>query len=272
MGKPGAKPGSVRLMPRGVRQSALLLSGGCCALWGFNVWADEAASLTLAANTLPSSTPSSYASAAESPESVDRDAALARRRGHTEISAITLPAWDRPSASDAAQRGVFGGSGYSNAMGSSFGNFNGNTDMPPMRVEFSPWARSSGGAGVALGVVQPGSSGSAALGGPAEVRDPSVNGSSVELGLRWRGNITDQRRLDIGAWRRVTNTTPDAYTLTQTNDSALYAARVEMQFPSAKYGGLAPELGAIGMQVNGSGKVVLRAKRGGPMVYYRAKF
>ncbi len=267
------KPGKTRWMPRLARPSALLLSGSCGALCGFNVWADETASQTLAANTTPSSYAgyAGYTGAAEASESTDRDTAPAQRRGHTEVRAISLPTWDRPSAADAAQRGAFGGSGYGSAFGNSLGNFNGNTDMPPMRVEFSHWARVSGGAGVALGVVQPGSS-AAVSSGPAEVRDPSSTGSSVELGLRWRGNIAEQRRLDIGAWRRVTNTTPDAYTLTQTNDSALYAARVEVQFPTAKYGGLAPELGAVGMEMNGGGKVVLRAKRGGPMVYYRAKF
>lgn len=246
-----------------MRRGAVLFYGGCGVFVACNVWADETPAFTVASNSMSSA----LASTGEVLDSADGDAARARRRGHTEISAISLPAWDRSAATDVGQRGIIGG-----LYGNAFGNVNGNSDMPPMRVEFSHWAHASGGPGVALGVVQPGGNSSVALSGPAEVRDPSANGSTVELGLRWRGNLADQRRLDIGAWRRVSNTTPDAYTLTQTNDSALYAARVEMQFPSAKYGGLAPELGAVGMQMSGGGKVVLRAKRGGPMVYYRAKF
>ncbi|MFZ4285598.1 hypothetical protein [Variovorax sp. HJSM1_2] len=190
-------------------------------------------------------------------EASDADAPRARRRGYTEISSTVLPTWDRAVPGTAAR-----------ALN---GSLNGNTDMPASRLEFSHWAHERGGAGVALGVVQTGT-GSAALNGPAEVRDASANGSNVELGLRWRSSLADQRRLDLGAWRRVTNNSPDAYTLTQTSDGALYAARVEVQFPSAKYGGLAPEFGAIGMQMNGGGKVVLRAKRGGPMLYYRSNF
>ena len=234
-----------------------LLGGGCCALGSCSVWADGSAD-TARAFEVASSMPYISASAVDL---ADAEAPRARRRGYTEISSTVLPAWDRtpPSATDSSARGMHG-------------NLNGNTDMPPSRLEFSHWAHERGGAGVALGVVQAGTSGGAALNGPAEMRDPSANGSSVELGLRWRSGLSDQRRLDVGAWRRMSNTTPDAYTLTQTNDSALYAARVEVQFPSAKYGGLAPEFGAIGMQVNGGGKVVLRAKRGGPMVYYRSNF
>jgi hypothetical protein len=229
-------------------------------LGSLNAWADETAAVTtVASNSLAG--PASSASAA--PITADDEAAPARRRrGYTEVTSVVLPAWDRPPPAATDTTG----------SRSLRGSLNGNTDMPPSRVEFSHWAHERGGAGVALGVVQPGTSSGAALNGPAEVRDPSANGSTVELGLRWRSGLPDQRRLDVGAWRRMSNATPDAYTLTQTNDNALYAARVEVQFPSAKYGGLAPEFGAIGMQVNGGGKVVLRAKRGGPMVYYRSNF
>ncbi len=99
------------------------------------------------------------------------------------------------------------------------------------------------------------------------------NGTSswVDIGVRWRSAPVDQRRIDVAAYRRI-NQPQDAYTLINSADRPLYSARVEMQFKSAKFGGLAPELGAIGMQLNGGGKVVLRSKRGGPMVYYRSSF
>jgi hypothetical protein len=33
-----------------------------------------------------------------------------------------------------------------------------------------------------------------------------------------------------------------------------------------------PEFGAVGVQLQGGSKLVLRARKGGPMLYYRARF
>lgn len=95
--------------------------------------------------------------------------------------------------------------------------------------------------------------------------------SVVDMGVRWRSPSWEQRRIDIAAYRRF-GPSSDAYTLIHSADQPLYAARVEMQFKSVPFGGLTTELGAIGMQLEGGGKVVLRSKRGGPMVYYRSSF
>ncbi|MDB5850977.1 MAG: hypothetical protein JWP29_4729 [Rhodoferax sp.] len=99
----------------------------------------------------------------------------------------------------------------------------------------------------------------------------SRGGAAVDVGLRWRSAPLHLRRIDVVAFRRVSQP-QDAYTLINSADQPIYAARVEMQFQSAKFGGLTPELGAIGMQLTGGSKVVLRTKRGGPMVYYRSRF
>ena len=133
------------------------------------------------------------------------------------------------------------------------------------RMEISSWSHppQQSAMGLALGV-------DTASGGFAENR----SGSYIDVGVRWRSAPVNQRRIDVVAFRRLNqpNQPQDAYTLINSGDQPAYSARVEMQFQSAKFGGLAPELGAIGMQLNGGGKVVLRTKRGGPMVYYRAKF
>jgi hypothetical protein len=135
----------------------------------------------------------------------------------------------------------------------------------PLRLEISSWSHppQQSAMGLALGV-------DTASSGWTENR----SGSFVDVGVRWRSAPVNQRRIDVVAFRRLNqpNQPQDAYTLINTAGEPIYSARVEMQFQSAKFGGLAPELGAIGMQLNGGGKVVLRTKRGGPMVYYRAKF
>ena len=48
-------------------------------------------------------------------------------------------------------------------------------------------------------------------------------------------------------------------------------ARAEVQW-SGRKGRWAPEFGAIGIQLERDSKLVLRVRKGGPMVYYRAKF
>ncbi|PZU35881.1 MAG: hypothetical protein DI574_11870, partial [Acidovorax sp.] len=51
-----------------------------------------------------------------------------------------------------------------------------------------------------------------------------------------------------------------------------FGTRLEVQWSASRTRGLVPELGAIGVQLQGDARLVLRARRGGPMVYYRAKF
>ncbi|APW38369.1 hypothetical protein RD110_15175 [Rhodoferax koreense] len=133
------------------------------------------------------------------------------------------------------------------------------------RLEINTWSRPAAqpALGLAVGVDTP----------PANWTGNRAQ-SSIDVGVRWRSAPVNQRRIDVVAFRRISqpNQPQDAYTLIQNADQPIYSARVEMQFKSAKFGGLTPEFGAIGMQLDGGGKVVLRSKRGGPMVYYRSSF
>jgi len=137
----------------------------------------------------------------------------------------------------------------------------------PARIEITGWQTTPDTSSVGLAIGVGAGVGSVATNAP----DGHVP-NQVDVGVRWRSPAVEQRRIDIAAFRRVSGS-PDAYTLVNSGaDPALYGARMEMQFKSARFGGLTPELGAVGMQLEGGGKVVLRSKRGGPMVYYRASF
>ena len=65
---------------------------------------------------------------------------------------------------------------------------------------------------------------------------------------------------------------PDAVDLIWQREHLVYGTRLEVQWASSRTRGLVPEFGAIGVQLQGGSRLVLRARRGGPMLYYRAKF
>ncbi|KAF1046958.1 MAG: hypothetical protein GAK38_02175 [Xylophilus sp.] len=142
------------------------------------------------------------------------------------------------------------------------------------RIELSGWTADARqhGVGVAMGVTSP------AAGADAATLHYRRVEPALDLGLRWRSAPASGHRIDIAAWRRL-HPEPDAYTLVHTRGSAFgdsgattYSARVETQFSRARGRGIAPELGAVGFQMNSGAKLVLRSKRGGPMVYYRSTF
>lgn len=99
--------------------------------------------------------------------------------------------------------------------------------------------------------------------------------SSLDLGVRWRSRLTGGRHLDVSAWAQTPQwgPSPDALGLIwQQQQQPVYGTRVEMQWASSKTRGLVPEFGAVGVQLQGGSRLVLRARKGGPMLYYRAKF
>lgn len=122
--------------------------------------------------------------------------------------------------------------------------------------------------GLSLGVATP----SGAIPFPSATALPAPIG--IDLGVRWRSRLTGGRQLDVSAWARAPQNTPatDAMGLIWSAQQPTYGTRVEMQWASSRTGGIVPEFGAIGMQLQSGSRVVLRAKRGGPMLYYRAKF
>lgn len=107
----------------------------------------------------------------------------------------------------------------------------------------------------------------------------SLNGapaapSSLDLGVRWRSRLASGRHLDVSAWAQTPQLaqSPDAMGLIWQQQQPVYGTRVEMQWASSRTRGLVPEFGAIGVQLQGGSRLVLRARKGGPMLYYRAKF
>jgi hypothetical protein len=95
--------------------------------------------------------------------------------------------------------------------------------------------------------------------------------AGADLGLRWRSAEEGLGQVHLGLWQRVT---PDAPSLAQQIAvQPSFDTRLEMQFSAASARGIRFELGgALGMQLNKDEKIMLRAKRGKPMVYYRALF
>lgn len=125
------------------------------------------------------------------------------------------------------------------------------------RVDVSLFPANAGGVGAVFGVS--GFTGRQPLPlGLAPVRP------SVDLGVRWNRN-----QIDITAWRRMT-AADDAYSLIQAKQP-MYGARVEMNL-KASNGILALDRGFIGLQLEGGGRISIKRKNGGPMVYYRTAF
>lgn len=114
--------------------------------------------------------------------------------------------------------------------------------------------------------------------GPGAATTPLANDSMpltrLDWGMRWRSRLDSGRHLDIAAWARAPQWSQprDAMGLIWQSQQPVYGTRVEVQWASSKTRGLLPEFGAIGVQLQGGSRLVLRARKGGPMLYYRAKF
>lgn len=89
---------------------------------------------------------------------------------------------------------------------------------------------------------------------------------SFDLGVRWT-----HKQIDVTAWRRV-NTADDAYSQIMQREQPVYGARVEMNITPAKPKLLGIERGFLGVQLQGGGRIGIRRKNGGPMIYYRQTF
>jgi len=101
---------------------------------------------------------------------------------------------------------------------------------------------------------------------------------TLDLGVRWRSAWGNNLHMEFSAWGQApqpfasTPSTHDTMGMIRQRDTAGYGTRMELQWSNAPTRGLLPEHGAIGMQLQGGSRVVLRAKRGGPMVYFRSRF
>lgn len=147
-----------------------------------------------------------------------------------------------------------------------------NPAAPPLaaqRLDFTGWSRPGRlGAGLSLGVW---SIDSAPL-PTGTMSAPSL--WTPQLGVHWRMPLANRLRLNISGWIPLQANDAARSSWPLQNPDAAYAARLEVQWSSPRWGGLIPEYGAIGVQLQGSssGRLLLRARHGGPMIYYRAKF
>ncbi|PWW49040.1 hypothetical protein [Melaminivora alkalimesophila] len=97
---------------------------------------------------------------------------------------------------------------------------------------------------------------------------------AYDLGVRWRSRLQERVHLDLHAWSRTPQSLAahDAMGMIWMREPGQIGTRLEVQWKASRTGGLIPEFGAIGVQLQGDAKLLLRARHGGPMVYYRAKF
>lgn len=92
---------------------------------------------------------------------------------------------------------------------------------------------------------------------------------AMDLGVHWRHKLDSNYRIDITAWRRMTQ--PDAATLLH-HDQPLYGARVELNLGKERKSGFVADRGFLGLQLESGARISVKRKHGGPMIYYRTKF
>lgn len=107
---------------------------------------------------------------------------------------------------------------------------------------------------------------------PAGNRQSTTMPLAYDLGLRWRSRLEQRVHLDVQAWARTPQPAFDAMAMIWSREPASVGTRLEVQWKASRTRGVVPEFGAIGVQLQGDAKLLLRARHGGPMVYYRTKF
>lgn len=108
---------------------------------------------------------------------------------------------------------------------------------------------------------------------PQPLPSSQIPAGGQDVGLQWRQAIGRAgHAIDIMAWRRMSGPSapqPDALSLIQQRDPQ-YGGRVELRLTPDR--GVVTDIKAIGMQLDGGGKLMLRRKNGGPQLYYRSQF
>ncbi|MBS0466274.1 MAG: hypothetical protein JSS31_10610 [Proteobacteria bacterium] len=64
----------------------------------------------------------------------------------------------------------------------------------------------------------------------------------------------------------------DAQGMIWQQDQPAFGTRLDVQWSCSRMPGWAPEFGAIGLQLEGNARLLLRARRGRPMLYFRTRF
>jgi hypothetical protein len=140
------------------------------------------------------------------------------------------------------------------------------TGFQASRVDVSLFAPGGSGLGAVLGMSTP----------RAGVQSYGLNPpqTSVDLGVRWSQRLSGAHQIDVTAWRRM-RMDDDAYSLIQRQQQPVYAARVELNLAeSSSKSGLMADLKNrfIGLQLESGGRISIKRKNGGAMVYYRTAF
>jgi hypothetical protein len=136
-------------------------------------------------------------------------------------------------------------------------------ESPLTRMRVVRWAQLGGASSLGLSMGVSNASGAAFT--SLNPGAPS-NRAVPEFGLRWRTQWNSERRIDVDAWRSYDPTAPTP------DQRQTYNARVELQFMNSKVKGLDLPHGAFGLQMSANSQMVLRARHGGPMIYYRRRF
>lgn len=129
------------------------------------------------------------------------------------------------------------------------------------RVDVSVFPAHAGGVGAVFGM------------SGFSIKQPATiglmqNRPSVDVGVRFTHKLQSLHQIDVTAWRRM-NTPDDAYTLIQVREPE-YGARLEMNIKPSSV--IAFDRSAIGLQLEGGGRISIKRKNGGPMVYYKTSF
>lgn len=142
------------------------------------------------------------------------------------------------------------------------------SDNANWRLRYVRWSaaseRSSLGISMGVDAIQP----LLPRGAPSAMLDARNAAVMPEVGVRWRSSWQSNRRVDVGAFGAY-----DASANTPQDERRAYNARVELQFREgrSKLGFDMPH-GALGMQLSGNSQMLLRARHGKPVLYYRAKW
>lgn len=142
--------------------------------------------------------------------------------------------------------------------------------VAPLRLDMTQWlpAGSAGSLGFSLGL--------RSTQYERTLTHPQL-GTAWEptLGVHWRSQLSGSTRLELATWARApyaSNHSMDVQSLIWMSSPAPYGARLEVQWAAPRFGGLLPEFGAVGLQLEGNSQLLLRARAGGPMLYYRSRF
>lgn len=94
---------------------------------------------------------------------------------------------------------------------------------------------------------------------------------AVDVGLHWRHRTEGSYQIGVTAYRRVPQAALESSALGADREPT-YGARVEVNLNGARKEKAWADKGLLGVQLDNGGRVSLRRKYGGPMIYYRNSF